>query len=107
MLLQVPVEEASHSNEVLDLEPRYTRRLSDKMTVAFYAACKVGNLKAAAHLLAALECEVVRSKRLGRNMRADGDDLAAVRARMQLELRTHDEEASKQRMGGVPRSAPY
>jgi hypothetical protein len=55
------------------------------MTVAFYAACKVGNLDAAEHLLTALEFEVARSVRLGRDKREDGNDLAAVRARLQLE----------------------
>ena len=62
------------------------RRLSDKLTIAFYAACEIGNLHAAGHLLTALECEVARSVRLGRDKREDGNDLAAVRARLQLEL---------------------
>jgi len=68
------------------MEPRYERRLSDRVSTAFFEACRIGNLDAARHLLIALEYEVQRSIRLGRDKREDGDDLAIVRARLELEL---------------------
>lgn len=70
-----------------ELEPRYYRRLSDLITVAFYKACEVGSLDAAAHLADALELEVTRSIRLRKDGRDDGDDRIAVRTRLQMELR--------------------
>lgn len=69
------------------LEPRYARRLSDLITAAFYEACRAGNLDAAEQLVVALEYEVTRSVRLiGADRREDGDDVAAVHARLQREL---------------------
>jgi len=68
------------------MEPRYERRLSDRISTAFFEACRIGNLDAARHLLIALEYEVQRSIRLRRDKREDGDDLAIVRARLELEL---------------------
>lgn len=101
MLLHFPFKKAEPSNEASDLEPRYTRRLSDKMVVAFYAACTIGNLEAATQLLSALECEVARSTNLGRDGREDGNDLAAVRARLQLERDRH-----AKRSNGQPPDCP-
>ena len=78
-------------------EQRYTRRLSDQITASFYEACRIGNLDAAAHLAAALECEVVRSVRVaGVEDRYDGNDIAAVQARYELEVRKRQQEADRQ-----------
>lgn len=69
------------------LEPRYARRLSDLITAAFYEACRAGSLDVAAQLVVALECEVTRSICLpGADQREDGDDTAAVHARLQREV---------------------
>ena len=78
-----------------ELEPRYDRRLSDLITAAFFEACRAGSLDAAAHLVAALEAQVRRSVRL-RNIeeREDGDDVAAVQARLRREVtRLHEVDA--------------
>ncbi len=78
-------------------EQRYTRRLSDQITASFYEACRIGNLDAAAHLAAALECEVVRSVRVaGVEDRYDGNDIAAVQARYELEMRKRQQEEGSQ-----------
>ena len=67
--------------------PRYSRRLADQITASFYEACRIGNLHAARQLAEALECEVARSARLaGTDLRENGDGLAAVRARYELEV---------------------
>lgn len=69
------------------LEPRYSRRLSDLITAAFHEACRAGSLGAAAQLVFALECEVERSIRMvSADRREDGDDVAAVRSRLQREV---------------------
>ena len=69
------------------LEPSYSRRLSDLVTAAFHEACRAGSLGAAAQLVFALECEVARSIRMvSEDRREDGDDVAAVRARLQREV---------------------
>ena len=68
-------------------EPRSVRRLSDLITAAFYGACRAGNLDAAEQLVVALEYEVERSTRIvGADRREDGDDVAAVHARLRREL---------------------
>ena len=78
------------------LEPRYTRRLSDLITAAFYEACRAGSLDAAAQLVLALECEVTRSTNLPlAEQREDGDDVDAVHARLNREVtRLHAIETS-------------
>ena len=75
-------------------EPRYTHRQADQITASFYEACRIGNLDAAGQLMRTLEFEVARSTRLSKaDEREDGDDLAAVRARLQLELARSRQEA--------------
>ena len=74
-----------------DPEPRYTRRLSDQITTAFYEACRIGNLAAAQQLMHALEWETARSTTVLRSAaREDEDDMVAVRARYRLEIRRHE-----------------
>jgi len=69
-----------------EVEPRYGRRLSDQVTASFYEACRIGNLDAAGRLVQALEWVVACSTLLLRaDVREDGDDLAAVHARYELE----------------------
>ncbi len=68
------------------LEPRYSRRLSDLIAMAFYKACEMGSLDAATHLSHALDFEVERSMRLRTDERDDGDDRAAVQARLEFEI---------------------
>ena len=78
-------------------EPRYAGRHSDQITASFYEACRIGNLDAASQLAEALEFEVARSARLSKaDEREDGDDLAAVRARLRLELARRDQEAAEE-----------
>jgi len=75
-----------------DIEPRYARRLADQIATSFYEACRIGNLDAARHLMQALEWEVARSTTLFRtDGREDGDEIAAVRARYDREVRQRDE----------------
>ncbi len=74
-----------------DFEPRYTRRLADQIATSFYEACRIGNLEAARHLMHALEWEVARSTTLLQSDgREDGDEVAAVRARYDREVRQRD-----------------
>lgn len=71
-----------------ELEPRFIRRLSDQITTSFYDACMIGNLDAARQLMLALELVVARSTRsLTNENRDDGDDVAAVHARFELEVK--------------------
>ena len=78
-------------------EPRYAARQSDQITASFYEACRIGNLDAASQLAQAREFEVARSTRLSKaDEREDGDDLAAVRARLRLELARRDHEATEE-----------
>jgi len=75
-----------------DVEPRYARRLADQIATSFYEACRIGNLEAARHLMQALEWEVARSTTLLQNDgREDGDEVAAVRARYEREVRQRGE----------------
>ena len=68
-------------------EPRSVCRLSDLITAAFHGACRAGNLVAAEQLVVALEYEVTRSICLtGADRRVDGDDVAAVHARLKREF---------------------
>ena len=68
-------------------EPRYARSLSDLITAAIYEACRAGNLDAADQLVVALRYEVTRSICLfGAERREDGDDVAAVQAKLEREL---------------------
>lgn len=74
-----------------EAEPRYTRRLSDQITTAFYEACRIGNLAAAQQLMHALEWESARSTTVFRSAsREDEDDMVAVRARYSLEIKRHE-----------------
>lgn len=87
-----------------DIEPRYARRLADQIATSFYEACRIGNLDAARQLMQALEWEVARSAALSQtNGREDGDDVAAVRARYDREVRRREKppglERSAQRPG--------
>ena len=76
-------------------EPRFTNRLSDQITASFYESCRIGNLEAASQLAQALEVEVERSARLAAtDGRDDGDDLAAVRARLAVESDRREQEAA-------------
>ena len=76
-------------------EPRYAARQSDQITASFYEACRIGNLDAASQLAQALEFEVARSTRLSKaDEREDGDDLAAVRARLAIELARQERESA-------------
>ncbi len=78
-------------------EPRYSQRLSDRITGSFYEACRIGNLDATAHLATALEYEIARSILVaGVEDRYDGDDATAVRARYELELRKRVREQAGQ-----------
>jgi len=75
-----------------DIEPRYARRLADQIATSFYEACRIGNLEAARHLMQALEWEVARSTILFQTEgREDGDEVAAVRARYEREVRQRGE----------------
>lgn len=84
-----------------EIEPRYARRLSDQITASFYEACRIGNLDAASQLMQALDWEVARSTVLFRaDGREDGDDVAAVHARYELEVSRREETS------GSGRTAP-
>jgi hypothetical protein len=59
--------------------PRYTRRLSDKILIAFHQACDQGDLEVAAHLLEVLEFMTSRAPALptGRDRRSKESLVAA------------------------------
>ena len=70
-----------------EIKPRYARRFADQITSSFYEACRIGNLDAARQLMEALDWEVARSTVLFRaDGRENGDDIAAVYARYELEV---------------------
>lgn len=84
-----------------EIEPRYARRLSDQITASFYEACRIGNLDAASQLMQALDWEVARSTVLFRaDGREDGDDVAAVHARYELEV------SRREKTSGLGRTVP-
>ena len=86
-----------------EIEPRYARRLSDQITASFFEACRIGNLDAARQLMEALDWEVARSTVLFRaDGREDGDDLAAVQARYEIEVARREEASESGRT--APRS---
>jgi hypothetical protein len=60
-------------------EPRYTRRLSDKILVAFHHACDQRDIEAAGQLLGVLEFMINRTPNLptGRDRRAKESLVAA------------------------------
>ena len=81
------------SQIVNEAEARHQKRQSDGITASFYEACRIGNLDAASQLAQALQAEVARSTPpAGADGREDGDDLAAVRARLSLELARKEQE---------------
>ena len=81
-----------------DIEPRYARRLADQIATSFYEACRIGNLDAARQLMQALEWEVARSTTLSHtDGREDGDDVAAVRARYDREVRQREQPPEPER----------
>lgn len=66
---------------------RYSQRLSDQIKASFYEACRIGNLHAARQLAEALNYEVARSLHsIGTDRRENGNGLAAVWARYELEV---------------------
>ena len=70
-----------------DSDLRYSQRATDRLTTAFYEACKVGSMDTARKLREELEREVVRSCGLvGGDWREDGHDVVAVRERYDLEM---------------------
>jgi hypothetical protein len=62
-----------------DPEPRYTRRLSDKILIAFHHACDQADIEVAADLLNVLEFMINRTPYLpaGRERRAKESFVAA------------------------------
>jgi hypothetical protein len=61
--------------------PRYTRRLSDKILIAFHHACDQGDLEVAEQLLAVLEMVVTRRPAVP-NRRHDTGSLVAAHERL-------------------------
>jgi hypothetical protein len=66
-------------------EPRYTRRLSDKILIAFHHACDQANIEVAGQLLDLLEFMIKRpvGRSDGRDRRAK-DSLVAAHERLWL-----------------------
>jgi hypothetical protein len=64
-------------------EPRYTRRLSDKILIAFHNACDQGDIEVAAALLDVLEFMTKRDFRFsGRSDRRSTESLIAAHERL-------------------------
>ncbi len=64
-------------------QPRYTRRLSDKVLIAFHHACDWGDVEAAASLLDVLEFMLKRPPHLPDGSdRRDQESLVAVHERL-------------------------
>lgn len=63
--------------------PRHTRRLSDKVLVAFHHACDTSDLETAVHLLNILETMLTRHPaQAGNNRRRDLEGLVAAHERL-------------------------
>jgi hypothetical protein len=73
--------------------PRYTRRLSDKILIAFHHACDQGDLEVAGHLLDVLEFMTSRAPALptGRDRRSKESLVAAHERLWILRHPTHFE----------------
>ncbi len=75
-----------HANERendASLRPRYTRRLSDKILIAFHQACDQGDLDVAAQLLHVLEGVVTRPpKGVAHDRRRNVESLVAAHERL-------------------------
>jgi hypothetical protein len=66
-------------------EPRYARRLSDKILTAFHQACDQGDIEVAVRLLDVLEFMVSRTRNLPAGMdRRSKDSLVAAHERLWL-----------------------
>ncbi len=61
--------------------PRYTRRLSDRILIAFHQACDQGDLEVAEQLLAVLEMVVTRVA-TDPNRRHDSGSMVAAHERL-------------------------
>jgi hypothetical protein len=72
-------------------EPRYTRRLSDKILIAFHHACDDGDIEVAYRLLDVLEAMLKRPQRLpaGHDRRAKESLVAAHERLWQLRHPEH------------------
>jgi hypothetical protein len=70
-------------SNTLDPEPRYTRRLSDKILIAFHHACDQRDIEVAAELLDVLEFMINRAPdpAIGRERRAK-ESLVATHERL-------------------------
>lgn len=64
--------------------PRYARRLSDKILVAFHQACDQGDLEVAERLLHVLEMVVTRRSLTHGNRRRNMESLVAAHERLWL-----------------------
>jgi hypothetical protein len=66
-------------NSAPDPAPRYTRRLSDKILIAFHHACDQADIEVAGHLLDLLEFMIMRTPSLpiGTDRRAKESLVAA------------------------------
>jgi hypothetical protein len=67
-------------------EPRYARRLSDKILIAFHQACDQGDIEVAGSLLSVLEFMISRAPNLptGRERRVEESLVAAHERLWQL-----------------------
>jgi hypothetical protein len=73
-----PAREASSASSM-----RHTRRLSDKVRIAFHNACDVNDLDVAEHLLRVLEMMTMRRPRPGDgNRRRNMESLVAAHERL-------------------------
>jgi len=78
-----PLDDAAQRRTAPTSLPRRTRRLSDKVLVAFHQACDTSDLEMAARLLSILETILARrSVEVDRNHRRSIEDLVAAHERM-------------------------
>jgi len=78
-----PLDDAALRRAAPTRLPLHTRRLSDKVLVAFHHACDTSDLEIAGRLLSILETMLTRrSVEVGRNRRRSIEDLVAAHDRL-------------------------
>jgi len=78
-----PLDDAGLRRAAPTSLPRHTRRLSDKVLVAFHHACDTSDLEMAGRLLSILETMLARrSVEVDRNRRRSIEDLVAAHERL-------------------------
>jgi hypothetical protein len=80
----ISADDQLEHDPTLPPEPRYARRLSDKILFAFHQACDQGDIEVAGSLLSVLEFMMTRPRRPPDRERRSAESLVAAHERLWL-----------------------